>query len=121
MATANLQGIVNWERNTVRRALALERVRASRCRAALARARGSKLRGRCRRKLEATLGRAAKLALALVDMGEAIPMAQVGTDFDSRLLDAMDLALRRHARLGTSTYACVRSTSVRGRAGSGLT
>lgn len=112
---ANLQSMVNSDRQAVRHALAAERVRAGRCRAALARAKGSSLRARCRRKLDATLGRAAQLALALVDMGEEVPMAQVRTDFDGRLLDAMDLVVRKQGRPISATYACVRPAAGRGR------
>lgn len=107
---ANLQSMVNTERSAVRHALAAERVRAGRCRAALERAKGSGLRARCRRKLDAALARAAKLALALVDMGEAVPMAQVFTEFDGRLLDAMDSIMRKHPRHATRAYACARPT-----------
>jgi hypothetical protein len=112
---ANLQIMLNSERSAVRHALAAERVRAGRCRAALERARGSRLRSRCRRKLDATLGRAAKLALAVVDMGEAVPMAEVFTDFDGRLLDAMDTAMRKRSRHAIPAYACARPTASRGR------
>jgi hypothetical protein len=107
---ANLQSMVNSERSAVRHALAAERVRAGRCRAALECAKGSGLRARCRRKLDATLGRAGKLALALVDMGEAVPMAQVFTDFDGRLLDAMDTVMRKHPRHAARAYARERPT-----------
>jgi hypothetical protein len=108
--------MVAWERNAVRRALAVERVRAGRCRRALEGAADGKLRDRCRRKLDAVLGRAAKLALALVDMGEEVPMAQVCTDFDGRLLDAMDLVLHKHARPAMASRACARAITPRTRA-----
>ncbi|MGH8216874.1 MAG: hypothetical protein ACREPZ_14435 [Rhodanobacteraceae bacterium] len=111
---AYLQSMVNSERSAVRHALAAERVRAGRCRAALARAKAPTLRARCRRKLDAIFGRAAKLALTLVDMGEAVPVAQAFTDFDGRLLDAMDLVLRKRSRQSTAVYACVRPTVARG-------
>lgn len=118
---ANPQNMVAWERNAVRRALAVERVRAGRCRQALERARDGKLRDRCRRKLDAVLGRAANLALALVDMGEEIPMAQVCTEFDGRLLDAMDLVLRKHARPAMTSWACARATTAPTRTGRRMT
>jgi hypothetical protein len=112
---ANPQNMAAWERNAVRRALAVERVRAGRCRQALEDATDGKLRDRCRRKLDAVLGRAAKLALALVDMGEEVPMAQVCTEFDGRLLDAMDLVVREHARPAMASKACARATGSRTR------
>ena len=105
---------VNPERSAVRHALAAEGARAGRCRAALDHAKGSTLRARCRRKLDATLGRAAKLALALVDMGEAVPLAQVFTEFDGRSLDAMDTVMRKPSRRA-AVYACIRPASARGR------
>lgn len=108
MAEANERNIVTLERNAVRHALAVERVRAGRFRQALASARDGKRRGRFRRKLDAAFDRAAALALALVDMGEEIPMAQVLTEFDGRLLDAMDLVLRKQARPVLATRACAR-------------
>lgn len=115
MASSNQRNMVILERNAVRHALAVERVRAGRFRQALANARDGRNKGRCRRKLDAALGRAAALALALVDMGEEIPMARVFTEFDGRLLDAMDLVLRKQARPALATRACARGTS-RGRA-----
>ncbi|MGH8192566.1 MAG: hypothetical protein ACREP2_14105 [Rhodanobacteraceae bacterium] len=86
------------ERSVIHHELAIERARASRCRDALARASDGRLRSRWRRKLDAIFGRAATLALALVDMGEAVPVARVWTEFDGRMLDAMDGILRKHPR-----------------------
>lgn len=108
---ASQRDVVTLERKAVRHALAIERVRAGRFRQALAGARDGKHKGRFRRKLDATLGRAAALALALVDMGEEVPMAQVCTEFDGRLLDAMDLVLRKQARPALTTRACARATT----------
>ena len=107
MTAANQRNMVALERGAVRHALAQERIRAGRFRKALASARDGKGRGRCRRKLDAALGRAAILALALVDMGEEVPMAQVCTEFDGRLLDTMDLVLRRQAGPTLASRACV--------------
>lgn len=109
MADGNPQSMVNLERNAVRHALAIERVRAGRFRQALADARDGKHRGRFRRKLDTAFGRAAVLALALVDMGEEVPMAKVCTEFDGRLLDAMDVLLHGQAKLGRATHACARA------------
>lgn len=113
MAVANPQNIAVLERNAVRHALAIERVRASRFRQALESARDGKHRGRFRRQLDGALGRAAYLALALVDMGEEVPMAQVCTEFDGRLLDAMDLVLRKQALPALATRVCARAAATR--------
>src|SRR5690348_10457365 len=113
MTAANQGYMVALERGAVRHALARERIRAGRFRQALASARDGKRRGRCRRKLDAALGRAATLALALVDMGEEVPMAQVCTEFDGRLLDAMDLVLRKQARPGLASRTCARAAGTR--------
>lgn len=112
MTDVNQRNTGALERGAVRHALALERIRAGRFRQELAGARDDKRRGRWRRKLDAAFGRAANLALALVDMGEEIPMAQVRTEFDGRLLDAMDLVMRKHARpaLPAKAYARVVGT-----------
>lgn len=118
MTVADQRNMVALERGAVRHALALERIRAGRFRQALASAGDGKRRGRCRRKLDAALGRAANLALALVDMGEEVPMAQVCTEFDGRLLDAMDLVLRKQVRPALASRAYARSTGTR-RRGSG--
>lgn len=122
MTAANQRNIVALEPGAVRHALALERIRACRFRQALASARDGKRRGRCRRKLDAALGRAANLALALVDMGEEVPMAHVCTEFDGRLLEAMDLVLRKQARPARASRAYARAMDTRGpAAGSGMT
>lgn len=113
MTPANQRNMVALERGAVRHALAQERIRAGRFRRALASARDGKRRWRCRRKLDAALGRAANLALALVDMGEEVPMAQVCTEFDGRLLDAMDLVLRTQARPALASRACARAVGMR--------
>lgn len=113
MTAANQVNRVALERGAVRHALALERIRAGRFRQALASARDGKRRGRCRRKLAAALGRAANLALALVDMGEEVPMARVCTEFDGRLLDAMDLVLRKQARPALASRSCARVVGTR--------
>lgn len=94
MSVPNLKYMVTSERNAVRHALAAERVRASHYREALACAPNKRVRSRWGRQLDASLGRAATLALALVDMGEAVPLADVCTEFDGRLLEAMDLTVR---------------------------
>ncbi|MGH8145662.1 MAG: hypothetical protein ACREPY_04960 [Rhodanobacteraceae bacterium] len=94
MLAPNLKYMMTSERNAVRHALAAERVRASHFREALAGAKDKRVRSRWGRQLNASLGRAATLALALVDMGEAVPLASVCSDFDGRLLDAMDLSVR---------------------------
>jgi hypothetical protein len=49
-------------------------------------------------------------------MGEEVPMAQVCTDFDGRLLDAMDLVLHKHARPAMASRACARAITPRTRA-----
>jgi len=113
MTAANQRYMVALERGAVRHALALERIRAGRFRQALASAGDGRRRGRCRRKLDAALGRAANLALALVDMGEEVPMAQVCTEFDGRLLDAMDFVLRKQARPTLASRACARAAGTK--------
>lgn len=111
MLAPNLKYMVTSERNAVRHALAAERVRASHCREALAGAKDKRVRTRWGRQLDASLGRAATLALALVDMGEAVPLTSACSEFDGRLLDAMDLTVRTGQM--PSTAAIMRDGSVR--------
>lgn len=94
MAAEDTTNIVMLDRGALLHALGTERVRVGHYREELAHATDRNLRRRYSRQLDACLKRAAALALALVDMGEAVPVTDLRTEFDVRLLDAMDLAIR---------------------------
>lgn len=81
------------KRGITRRALAAEQVRMRHYRKALACVKDEVLRQHWNRELEASRGRAARLAIALVEMGEAMPIAEDRPDSVRCLMDAMDMAL----------------------------
>jgi hypothetical protein len=93
MSQVEAEATPQAKRSLTRRALAAEQVRMRHYRKALACVKDEVLRQHWTRELDASRGRAARLAIALVEMGESMPIAEDRPDSVRCLMDAMDMAL----------------------------